>query len=80
MVAVKLWMSCNPKGLSAKCWIRGKTDNFGNSYAVAKWMSTKFPLTVLVMELSESLRLGNCCLLLDWLSKTKTNLRTTCPT
>lgn len=42
-------------------------------------MSTKLPLTVLVMELSESLRLGNCCLLLGW-GETKTNLRTTCPT
>ena len=32
-------------------------------------MSTKFPLTVLVMELSESLRLGNCYLALDWLRR-----------
>ena len=74
LVAVKLWMPYNPKGSSAKCWIRGKTDNLGNSYAVAKWMSTKFPLTVLVMELSESLRLGNCCLTLDWLRRDKNQL------
>ena len=74
LVAVKLWMPCNPKGSSAKCWVRGKTDNLGNSYAVAKWMSTKFPLTVLVMELSESLRLGNCCLTLDWLRRDKNQL------
>ena len=32
-------------------------------------MSTKFPLTVLVMELSESLRLCNCYLNLDWLRR-----------
>ena len=31
LAAVKLWMPCNPKGSSAKCWIRGKTDNLGNS-------------------------------------------------
>ena len=37
-------------------------------------MSTKFPLTVLVMELSESLRLGNCCLTLDWLRRDKNQL------
>ena len=69
LVAVKLWMPHFPKGSKAKCWIRGKTDNLGNSYAIAKWMSTKFPLTVLVMELSESLRIGICCLLLDWLRR-----------
>ena len=69
LVATKLWMPENTRGTNAKCWIRGKTDNLGNSYAVAKWMSTKFPLTVLVMELSESLRLCNCYLNLDWLRR-----------
>ena len=39
LVAVKL------DGFGAQCWIRGKTVNLGNSYAVAKWMSAKFPLT-----------------------------------
>ena len=37
-------------------------------------MSTKFPLTVLVMELSESFRFGNCCLTLDWLRRDKNQL------
>ena len=37
-------------------------------------MSTKFPLTVLVMGLSESLRLGNCYLALDWLRRDKNQL------
>ena len=74
LIAIKLWMPKNPKGSNAKCWIRGKTDNLGNAYAITKWMSTKFPLTVLVMELSESLRLGNCFLNLDWLRRDKNQL------
>ena len=74
LIAVKLWMPSGTKGLKARCLIRGKTDNLGNAYAVSKWMSTKFPLTVLVMELSESLRLGNSFLALDWLRRDKNQL------
>ena len=51
MVAIKLWAPVGNREVRAKCWIRGKTDNLGNAYAISKWMSTKFPLTVLVMEL-----------------------------
>ena len=37
-------------------------------------MSTEFPLTILVMELSESLRRGNCQLSLEWLRRDKNQL------
>ena len=74
LVAIKLWAPAGTKEVKAKCWVRGKTDNLGNAYAISKWMSTKFPLTILVMELSESLRLGNCYLALDWLRRDKNQL------
>ena len=53
----------------ATCFLRGKTDNQSNTYALSKWMSTKFPLTFLIMEFSETLRLGRCELSLDWIAR-----------
>eukprot|EP00435_Cladocopium_sp_Y103_P025201 s1714_g6.t1 len=69
LVAVKLWMPTAGSDAEAVCWIRGKTDNQSNTFALTKWMSTKFPLTILIMELSESLRLGRCNLSLDWIPR-----------
>ena len=69
LIAVKLWMPSHDKHTAAKCWIRGKTDNLSNTFAVSKWMSTKFPLTIFVMELSESLRTSRCFLHLDWVPR-----------
>ena len=56
------------------CWIRTGTDNQSNTYAVSKMMSTKFPLTLLVMELSETLRSSCCELSLDWIPREKNQL------
>ena len=47
----------------------GSTDNQGNTYAVSKLMSTKFPLTILLMEMSEQLRSRNAVLGLSWLPR-----------
>ena len=69
LIAVKLWMPEHNRHTAAKCWIRGKTDNLSNTFAVSKWMSTKFPLTIFVMELSESLRTSRCFLHLDWVPR-----------
>ena len=32
-------------------------------------MSTKFPLTIFIMELAETLRAGGCSLKLDWIRR-----------
>lgn len=42
------------------------TDNQGNSFAMLKYMSSKWPLTVLIMELSEQLRQFKTTLALSW--------------
>ncbi|CAL1153955.1 unnamed protein product [Cladocopium goreaui] len=55
------------KATDTGAWIG--TDNQGNTYAVNKLMSTKFPLTLLVLELSETLRLRNCELGLEWIPR-----------
>ncbi|CAL1173513.1 unnamed protein product [Cladocopium goreaui] len=69
LVAVKLWMQPAQQSSEAVCWLKGKTDNQSNTYALTKWMSTKFPLTIFIMEMSESLRLGRCNLTLDWVPR-----------
>ena len=69
LVAVKLWAPREGRKNMATCFLRGKTDNQSNTYALSKWMSTKFPLTLLIMEFSETLRLGRCELSLDWIAR-----------
>ena len=51
------------------CGITGGTDNKGNSYIVSKMLSTKFPITPLVIELSEQLRYRCAELYLTWIPR-----------
>ena len=51
--------------------LSGSTDNQSNTFAVKRMMSTKFPLTILVMELSAQLRCRSASLDLDWLERSK---------
>ena len=74
LIAARLWARDLPKGGRGKCWVKGKTDNLSNSYAVSKWMSTKYPLTILIMELSETLRTRDCELSLEWVPREKNQL------
>ena len=55
----------------SRCTITGETDNQGISLAMRKFMSTKWPLSGLLCELSEQLRLRNIELHLDWLPRLK---------
>ena len=66
---LRLWTKDLGVASTGTCWIRAGTDNQGNTYAVNKLMSTKFPLTLLVLELSETLRLRNCELGLEWIPR-----------
>ena len=74
LIAARLWARGLSKGGRGKCWIKGSTDNLSNAYAVSKWMSTKYPLTVLIMELSETLRTRDCELCLEWVPREKNQL------
>ena len=74
LIAARLWARGLSKGGRGKCWIKGSTGNLSNAYAVSKWMSTKYPLTVLIMELSETLRTRDCELCLEWVPREKNQL------
>ena len=69
LLCVKLWGSKMSGQSRSAGSITGATDNQGNTYAVTKLMSTKFPLPILLMELSETLRLGSVFLDLHWVPR-----------
>ena len=54
-----------------RCTITGETDNQGITLAMRKFMSTKWPLSALLVEMSEQLRARNIELHLDWLPREK---------
>ncbi|CAE7463581.1 unnamed protein product, partial [Symbiodinium pilosum] len=66
LLCVKLWGSRMSGRSRSTGSITGATDNQGNTYAVTKLMSTKYALPILLMELSETLRLGSIFLDLRW--------------
>ena len=55
--------------LRGGCSVTGLTDNLGNSHALIKGMSTKFPLAPLIIELSEQLRTRALDLRLTWVKR-----------
>jgi hypothetical protein len=54
-----------------KCEVRvpGVTDNQGNSYVVRKLLTTRFPLNVLLMELSEQMERRSLWMSLTWVRR-----------
>ena len=73
LVAVRLWTKMDSRS-SGVCWIRAGTDNQSNTYAISKMMSTKYPLALLAMELSETLRARSCELNLHWIPRDRNQL------
>lgn len=67
IIAVKLWGGRTSEGMVVR--VKAFTDNKGNSFAVAKGMSTKYPLTIMVMELAEELRMRNLRMDLEWVKR-----------
>eukprot|EP00438_Fugacium_kawagutii_P024156 Skav213841 [mRNA] locus=scaffold315:237802:239760:+ [translate_table: standard] len=67
LVAMKTW--CTPNSSNARVFAKAFTDNRGNDFVLKKGMSTKFPLTVLVMEASEMMRRGNFVTNLTWIRR-----------
>jgi hypothetical protein len=55
--------------LRGGCSVTGLTDNLGNSHALVKGLSTKFPLAPLMIELSEQLRMRSLDLRLTWVRR-----------
>lgn len=67
IIAVKLWGET--PGMEMEGCLEAFTDNRGNMFALRRGMSTKYPLTILLMELSETLRKLDCTLNLKWVKR-----------
>ena len=66
IVAIVLFDPDGTRGGLNECTLTGSTDNRGNSYIVSKLASTKWPITSLLIELSEQLRRRSTVLNLVW--------------
>lgn len=67
LVAVKLWSEDGKTGL--KIHTQAFTDNKGNEFILKKGMSTKFPITLLVIEMGETLRQRDSSADLIWIRR-----------
>ena len=66
ILALKVFKKPENAGRRGVAAVTGSTDNQGNAYAVQKAMSTKYPLALLLMELSEEMRDQQVVLDLRW--------------
>ena len=66
LVGVRLWV---PEGQSKRVAIKGYTDNQSNESLLKKFMTSKFPSTLILMELAEELTAKRCELKLHWLKR-----------
>ena len=55
-----------PKGACGEVLLQGITDNLGNTFAVSKLMTSKFPLVVILAEVAAQLRSRSMVLNLGW--------------
>ena len=67
LVAVKIWAPVIKGRMQAK--ITAKTDNQGNGFVLKKFMTSKYPGTVLLMEMAEELRYHDVSLDLQWVRR-----------
>ena len=67
IIAIEIW--CSDPVSSVQIMTEAFTDNTGNEFILNKGMSTKFPLTLLVMELSEMMKAHNLTATLKWVRR-----------
>ena len=67
LVALKLWL--REAGDSAEVLAEAFTDNRGNSFILKKGLSTKYPITLLVIEVAETLRRLDAYASLTWVRR-----------
>ena len=66
LVCITAFGDAWPAGASGEVKLQGLTDNLGNSFALTKLMSSKFPLVVILAEVAAQLRSRSMVLNLGW--------------
>ena len=68
LFCIYLWAPTD-SGSEGSCACTGATDNQGNSSIVNKMLTSKFPLSVVLMQLSTLLEQRGCWLGLNWICR-----------
>jgi hypothetical protein len=66
LVCVTTFGDAWPAGSAGEVRLQGLTDNLGNTFAITKLMSSKFPLVVILAELAAQLRARKMALSVGW--------------
>ena len=80
LVGVRLCVPDGDAKRTSRVAIRGYTDNQSNEALLKKAMTTKFPSTLILMELAEELSAKNCELQLQWVRRDLNQLADDPPT
>ena len=67
LIALRLWLK--RPGEAAEVCAEAFTDNRGNAFILKKGLSTKYPITLLVIEVAETLRRLDAFATLTWVSR-----------
>ena len=69
LIAVELWIPDSEDRQSSRVALRGFTDNQSNEALVKKAMTTKYPSSLVLLELAEELAAKKCDLSLTWIRR-----------
>ena len=69
LIAVKLWIPDSDDRQVSRVALRGFTDNQSNEALVKKAMTTKYPSSLVLLELAEELAAKKCDLSLTWIRR-----------
>ena len=69
LIAVKLWIPDSEDRQTSRVALRGFTDNQSNEALVKKAMTTKYPSSLVLLELAEELAAKKCDLSLTWIRR-----------
>ena len=69
LIAVKLWIPDSEDRQASRVALRGFTDNQSNEALVKKAMTTKYPSSLVLLELAEELAAKKCDLSLTWIRR-----------
>ena len=69
LIAVKLWIPDSEDRQVCRVALRGFTDNQSNEAPVKKAMTTRYPSSLVLLELAEELAAKKCDLSLTWIRR-----------
>ena len=68
-MGVRLWVPKGQAKQTSRVAVKGYTDNQSNESLLKKFITSKFPSTLILMELAEELTAKRCELKLQWLRR-----------